>query len=174
MGNVWVTADQHFNHENIIKYENRPFSNVEHMNICMIDAWNSVVSKHDKVFMLGDFGFGGSDFISNTLNKLKGNKVLVMGNHDQSRSVKKWIELGFQTVYDYPVIYDTSYILSHEPLTGLADCDHFYNIFGHVHGNPEIDTVTAKGFCVCVERHQFKPVSWEDIKRLLRKFTERY
>ena len=26
MGNVWVTADQHFNHSNIISYENRQFS----------------------------------------------------------------------------------------------------------------------------------------------------
>ena len=69
MGNVWITADQHFNHTNIIKYENRPFSDVNQMNTCLIKAWNSVVLKGDKVFMLGDFGFGGSEFISNTLSK---------------------------------------------------------------------------------------------------------
>lgn len=79
MGNVWVTADQHFNHEKIIKYENRPFSDIEHMNRFMIDAWNSVVVKDDKVIVLGDFGFGGSDFISDTLSRLRGNKVLVYG-----------------------------------------------------------------------------------------------
>lgn len=168
MGNVWVTADQHFNHENIIKYENRPFSDLEHMNTFMIDAWNSVVVKDDKVFMLGDFGFGGSEFISDTLSKLRGNKILIMGNHDRSRSIKKWIELGFQAVYDYPVIYDTCYVFSHAPLDGLVDCGHFYNIFGHVHGNPAMDTVSVKGFCVSVERHQYKPVLWKDIRDALK------
>ena len=168
MGNVWVTADQHFNHSNIIAYENRPFSDVECMNTFMIDAWNSVVAKDDKVFMLGDFGFGGSDFISSTLDKLKGNKILIMGNHDRSRSIKKWIELGFQAVYNYPIIYDSCYILSHAPPDSTADCDHFYNIFGHVHGNPAIDTVSDKGFCVSVERHQYKPVLWKDIKYALK------
>lgn len=169
MGNVWVTADQHFNHGNIIKYENRPFSDVEQMNKFMIEAWNSVVVKDDKVIVLGDFGFGGSDFISDTLNKLRGNKVLVMGNHDRSRSVKKWMELGFQAVYDYPIVYDTCYILSHAPIAGLIECVHFHNVFGHVHGNPEIDTVSDKGFCVSVERHEYKPVLWQDIKDSLEK-----
>lgn len=83
-----------------------------------------------------------------------------MGNHDRSRSIRKWIELGFQAVYDYPIIYDACYVLSHAPLAGLTECSHFYNIFGHVHGNPAIDTVTAKGFCVSVERHQYKPILW--------------
>lgn len=167
MGKVWVTADQHFNHENIIKYENRPFSDIEQMNNFLIDAWNSVVVKDDKVFMLGDFGFGGSDFISSTLRKLKGSKVLVMGNHDRSRSIKKWIELGFQAVYDHPVIYDNRFIFSHAPFTNNTECEHFYNIYGHVHGNPEIETITSKGFCVSVERHQYKPILWTYIKEML-------
>lgn len=169
MGKVWVTADQHFNHGNIIEYENRPFSDVEQMNKFLIEAWNSTVTKDDKVIVLGDFGFGGSDFIRDTLDRLKGSKILIRGNHDQSRSIKKWIELGFQSVYDYPVIYDTYYILSHAPLATLTECGHFYNVFGHVHGNPAIDTVTKSGFCVSVERHQYKPVLWQDIKNTLKR-----
>ena len=90
-----------------------------------------------------------------------------MGNHDRSRSVKRWIELGFQAVYEYSIIYDKSYIFSHAPLDSLKECSHFYNIFGHIHGNPEIDTITTKGFCDSVERHQYKPVLWEDIKNSL-------
>ena len=55
MSNVFVTADLHFSHENIIKYENRPFKNICDMNERMIKNWNSVVSKHDKVFVLEMF-----------------------------------------------------------------------------------------------------------------------
>jgi calcineurin-like phosphoesterase family protein len=168
VNNVWVTADQHFNHSNIIKYENRPFADVDEMNKSLIEAWNSVVSKCDKVFLLGDFGFGGSEFIGNVLSSLRGNKILVMGNHDRSRSIKKWIELGFKAVYEYPVIYDTRYILSHTPLDSITECSHFYNIFGHVHSNEQYETCNEKGFCVCVERHDYKPVLWRSIKDALK------
>ena len=59
----YVYSDPHFNHENIIKYANRPFKDVEQMNRFMIEEFNRVVSRKDRVFILGDFGFGSFDEI---------------------------------------------------------------------------------------------------------------
>ena len=54
---IYVIADTHFYHNNIIKYCNRPFEDVEKMNELIINKWNSVVSNEDIVLHLGDFGF---------------------------------------------------------------------------------------------------------------------
>lgn len=37
---VWFTSDHHFNHANIIKFTDRPYSTVEEMNEAMIAGWN--------------------------------------------------------------------------------------------------------------------------------------
>lgn len=54
---VFIIADTHFYHENIIKYCDRPFENASIMNDIMIEKWNSVVGKSDIVIHLGDFRF---------------------------------------------------------------------------------------------------------------------
>ena len=57
---VWFTADTHIGHRNIIKYCQRPFSDVEDMNKTLISNWNKVVGINDYVFHLGDFSVGGA------------------------------------------------------------------------------------------------------------------
>lgn len=76
---IWFTSDTHFNHANIIKYCNRPFSSIQEMNETIINNWNSVVTKDDTVYHLGDFAFGK---VNEFANKLNGKIVLIKGNHD--------------------------------------------------------------------------------------------
>lgn len=61
MTKYFVTADTHFCHENIIKYCNRPFRDLSHMNSALIKKWNTLVSKNDYVFVLGDFSLGNAE-----------------------------------------------------------------------------------------------------------------
>lgn len=60
MSQVFLTADTHFFHKKILEFERaaRPFSSVEEMNEVLIDNWNSVVTKRDTVWHLGDVCFG--------------------------------------------------------------------------------------------------------------------
>ncbi len=56
---TFLTSDNHFQHENIIKYSNRPFSSVKEMNECMVENWNnSVTSDEYIVYDLGDVCLG--------------------------------------------------------------------------------------------------------------------
>lgn len=57
---IYFIADTHFYHENIIKYCNRPFKNSKQMNEYIVNKWNSVVTKDDIVYHLGDVGFGST------------------------------------------------------------------------------------------------------------------
>jgi calcineurin-like phosphoesterase family protein len=57
MQNIFMISDMHFGHKNIMLYEVRPFKSVEDMDNSIIQNWNKVVGKNDKVFVLGDVSF---------------------------------------------------------------------------------------------------------------------
>ena len=57
---IFLVSDTHFNHENILKYCNRPFNTIEEMNVALIGNWNSVVKDDDIVYFLGDFALGSN------------------------------------------------------------------------------------------------------------------
>jgi len=93
MHDTWVTSDQHYRHAKILTFKGndgnliRPgFSCVEEMDEVMIERWNARVKPNDKVYMLGDLGFGygskGEEAMDETMPRLNGRKVLIPGNHD--------------------------------------------------------------------------------------------
>ena len=168
--NTFFTSDTHFHHQNIIKYCNRPFSSVDEMNEKLINNWNSVVGKNDIVWHLGDFCFGRKENISEILPKLNGKINLVIGNHDHQK-VKFYYDVGFNRVYDRNVLINGFYILSHAPLQFLNDNCPFFNIYGHVHDSSMYNTWSKSGCCVCVERHDYKPVSWKEIQDHIKNFS---
>ena len=56
---IFYIADWHYNHANILAYDNRPFKTVEEMNTALVERWNSVVTPTDTVYVLGDMFWGG-------------------------------------------------------------------------------------------------------------------
>ena len=44
----------HFGHENVIRFDNRPFADANEMDKCMVSYWNMRVTKNDTVYILGD------------------------------------------------------------------------------------------------------------------------
>lgn len=177
--NLFITSDSHFCHTNIIKYCNRPWNSgkdeagniivteddVKHMDEEMVKRWNSVVGKNSIVYHLGDFSFGGKETAERIFPQLNGKIRLVMGNHDHYK-VKWYYDLGFDRVYDKTIIINDFVILSHAPLMFLNENTPFFNIYGHVHDSPMYKTWSKTGCCVCVERHDYTPVSWRKIKEM--------
>lgn len=155
MSRHFVYSDPHFGHENIIKYENRPFSSVEEMNLQLVKNWNKVVSKGDTVFVLGDIAFKlKKEEVANIIKQLNGKKILILGNHDRSKSVSWWLDVGFHTVSEYPICYKWRYWLSHEPLTLHPELP-YINIHGHTHSLPSVSDLHIN---VCVEQTDYKPL----------------
>ena len=77
-------GDPHLGHEAIIRLRNRPFADVDEMDEEIISNWNSRVTNGDTVFILGDMMFRNKREPSEYLKRLKGHKILVLGNHDAS------------------------------------------------------------------------------------------
>ncbi|MBE6587477.1 MAG: phosphoesterase [Ruminococcaceae bacterium] len=161
MSRIFFIADTHFGDERIRKYENRPFDNAEQMDRHMVSAWNKAVSCDDTVYVLGDFGADGYE--GEILSLLNGKKYLVKGNHDK-KSNSEYRKLGFCEVYDHPIIINEFWILSHDALYVNSNMP-YANLFGHVHNSPIVKDYSSQHYCVCVERINYAPMDFEDIKK---------
>ena len=51
----YYISDLHIGHENILRFDNRPFADVNEMNNKLIENWNARVCSDDTVYILGDF-----------------------------------------------------------------------------------------------------------------------
>lgn len=91
MNKIWLVADTHFNHRNILDTESgwgwRPFEDVEAMNETVIQSWNEVVHPGDRVYHLGDFQFTWErrdPADADIAKRLNGQIFLLEGNHDRT------------------------------------------------------------------------------------------
>lgn len=94
MSNLFITADTHFGHENILNYCNRPFKSLEHMDSELIRRWNARVKPFDQIIIAGDFMFhnsangkkgeGTTKTPYDYIKQLNGIKYFIRGNHEKS------------------------------------------------------------------------------------------
>lgn len=175
---TFFTADQHFDHENIIRYCNRPFSTVNEMNQVMIERWNEVVGPDDDVWHLGDFLFGQTHHLKGRARKLfaqlNGNIVLFRGNHDK-RLAKNFAPFvsasGYQVeLYRQPRSvwvdvrgFPTEFVLSHEP-PAYTNQSSLY-LHGHCHHNRQSNY--ERQLDVGVDGYDFYPITAERALKLL-------
>lgn len=75
MTNFYI-SDLHIGHENILRFDNRPFANVNEMNNKLIENWNARVRSDDTVYILGDFIWAKESEWPSIVGSLAGNKVL--------------------------------------------------------------------------------------------------
>lgn len=84
---IWFTSDLHFFHDRILEFHPKRKeifgSTVEKAKEAMIQLWNSRVNKKDTVYILGDLAFGEVEDKRKLFQRLNGNKVLILGNHDK-------------------------------------------------------------------------------------------
>ena len=168
---IYFISDTHFHHSNIIKYCNRPFKDINKMNEAIISNWNSLITKDDIVYHLGDFCLSNDDEIKNIFNRLNGNIILIRGNHDR-KPVKFYENIGIKVLTHAPIILDEYKImLSHVPLPDVKIKDGYINLHGHIH-NKKISDDYPKNYSinkhinVSVDVTNFKPVSLNIINKL--------
>ena len=79
---ILYTSDLHFGHSSVIRFDHRPFADVDEMDHVMIELWNGRVQPDDTVYIVGDLCYRSSHPAEWYLRQLKGHKFLVLGNHD--------------------------------------------------------------------------------------------
>lgn len=113
----YYISDTHFGHGNILRFDNRPFSNVKDMEQTLIKNWNERVTKDDTVYIIGDFCWGLEDEWIRILDQLNGMKVLIRGNHDL-KSPSANLKKRFRKIVDYEEVKDNGkrIIMCHYPI----------------------------------------------------------
>ena len=159
----YFISDLHIGDANILVYEHRPFKNLEEMETTIITNWNNKVKKEDTVYLLGDIG----DI--NVLGKLNGNIIIVAGNHDNVKEIRK--KYPNIEVSVYPIMVGSLW-LSHEPIGYMPPEIPYLNIHGHLHrfdygliGRKWIDG--NRYINVSVEKINYTPISKDEIIKLI-------
>jgi len=152
---VFICSDPHFGHKNLITGK-RGFNTVEEHDQLIIDNWNKVVHKKDKVFLLGDIAMETHKYY-HLLAKLNGLIHLIPGNHDSPQHIKHL--LNYVDKISGTIKYK-GYWLSHIPIHP-DELRGKKNIHGHVHEKTLDD---YRYINVSMEAINYTPVNFEDIK----------
>jgi len=173
MTNVFFTSDHHFGHENIIRFCNRPFENVQEMNAVMIERWNEKVKPKDTVYHLGDFALTYKENLETILKQLNGNIHLIKGNHEGSAMQLphyfKWIKEYHEVKLKDPDTKNGTrrIMLFHYAMRTWRGAGRGnWHLYGHSHGNlPDLDDQYC--FDIGVDSHDFYPLSYEEVKAIM-------
>ena len=176
---IYFISDTHFGHQNIIRFNNRPFSTVEEMNETMIVNWNERVHQNDTIFILGDMFYHCRN-AEDILKRLHGKKHLIIGNHDGSwlrEDTRKY----FITISSYLETTDGRHALTlcHYPLLSYHHDTRAYMIHGHLHNNTNADFFPLllkrdRVLNAGVDLNGFMPVTFEELCENNRIFKEQY
>ena len=166
---IFFTADTHFGHSNVIKYDKRPFADSAEMNEVLVRNWNKVVSPNDTVYHLGDLSLLRPERTRDILDSLNGKICLIRGNHEKSAEHKLCVD-RFEWIKDYFFLGLNGGIkiaLFHYAMRVWDRCHYgSWHFYGHSHGRlPSPENLFALD--VGVDCWNYTPVSLFQIKDLM-------
>lgn len=182
---VWFVSDNHFGHNNILRFcpNTRFGKNADEHDRIQIANWQKQVAPNDRVYMLGDVFFCNVVRARAIMDQLPGQKHLIYGNHDKMIKSNADLRNRFVAIHDYhEFTYDgTKIVLFHFPQLEWNRMHHgAFCLFGHVHGTMDNHSVVTNGRTMDVgidgrpdgEVQEDGPMSlwgWNQIKRILSK-----
>lgn len=116
---IHFTSDWHIGHANSIKFDDRPFKDLDHMHEVLVNNYNAQVPENGLCYFLGDIGLSSSELLAKILARLNGTKVLILGNHDKAHNAMYGV--GFDVVLNSATLYIAGerVTISHCPLLGV-------------------------------------------------------
>lgn len=160
MASVYFISDLHLGHKRILDFskDQRKQPDVATHDKWIVDSWNSVVTKRDVIYCLGDIAFSKQGL--ELCHQLNGIKKAILGNHD-GFTIEEYQAAGFiilPSIYRYK-----EWWLTHCPIHP-AELRGKKNIHGHVHNKTIPDN---RYINVCVEAVNGKPISIDEIRNMM-------
>lgn len=146
---IYYTSDLHFYDESMLQYEkqNDPtapaWNSIEERDEYIIEHWNNKVTDNDEVYIAGDISLAPKNDTVRALQRLKGKKHLIIGNHDggwlktltQNESVNVIdVNDGIKTIRDA----GRTVVICHYPILAWEKQHKgSYLVYGHLHATYE-------------------------------------
>lgn len=174
MHEIYITADTHFSHKNILRHCNRPWRFIDEHDEALIENWNQTVSSGDTIYHLGDFamisakdlpiGVDRMKYYRRLRARLNGKIILIKGNHD---AMSQELYNSFTEVHEGLLErkFDSEKVcMSHYPLLSWAACNYLRpSLYGHCHGRLKYQDDFIR-IDVGVDCWDYKPISWNALK----------
>ena len=183
---IWFTSDSHYNHGNVCsatstwddKSKTRNFKSLEEMNDELVRQINLQIGKDDYLFHLGDFSFGGPDFVREFRNRINCENVhLILGNHDyrikddventQSlfSSVQEYL---FLTVINGEDNIKHRFVLCHYPIASWNGmCHGTIHLHGHLHLPNRLRLADGMAMDVGVDGNSWSPIEMVEVLEIM-------
>ena len=116
---IFLTSDWHIGHENSIKFDNRPFRDLDHMHSELIRNFNNTVPPDGLTYFVGDIATHSSELTKSIITQLNGTKILIRGNHDKGSEA--CYNMGFDVVQNAAmfILQKERVWVTHCPFRGL-------------------------------------------------------
>lgn len=188
---IYFSSDTHYMHSNICrgttKWRNddgsipinltRNFKTIDEMNNTLVDNINSKISENDILFHLGDWSFGGFEYIEEFRKRIKCKNIhLILGNHDHHiernkhnirsifTSVHQYLELCLVKTNVSGSLTHYNFILMHYPIASWNNMKRgVIHLHGHVHLPYNQKIAAGKAMDVGVDGNNLDPYSLTDI-----------
>lgn len=165
MSETFFTADTHFYHKRIVKYQPNRGKHLDEMHAKLISTWNTTVGPEDDIWVLGDFLLSNKDQHLNIFYALNGRKHLIRGNHDH----RKVLKLDWESIDHYReiTIDGQMIVMSHYPFL-VWNKSHYgsWQLHGHSHGNLQASETTRLDVGVDT-RPDMAPYSFGEIAAIM-------
>lgn len=160
--NYFFTSDEHYDHSNIIRYCNRPFSSIEEMNEELIERHNEIVTKDDIVIHGGDFTLipKKETVYQKYVKRLNGNHIFLRGSHD------RWLPKSYMMIWEKTIEKQPVTVCHYQMFKWHRSHYGSWQLYGHSHGN---SIPFENQMDIGVDTNDFYPYSWEEIKNNLQK-----
>lgn len=175
MNGIYYTSDLHLGHKHVLSTRGQ-FKNIEEHDEFLIERWNRKLTKKDEIWILGDLSYRSAFPISYYLDRMKGRKHLIIGNHDAYWMKGEELSRYFETVETMRTIrFDKKKVtLCHYPMlewlgSRYVESGTSFLIHGHIHATKDSGTYDYIRRCLphamnaSVDINGFEPVSFEEL-----------
>jgi len=184
--NIFFISDFHIGHKNVIKFDGRPFDNVDEMHVELLKRWNDIITDNDIVYYLGDLAFCRDETTKWFIYSLKGKINYILGNHDRMKDIVKFGR--FDNIHEYGTeifIKDDDnkgargsdgyqqIIMTHYPILSWNRAHYgSWHLHGHCHGSLmkyNQDYYKRKVMDVGCNVINYTPISYQEVKNIMNK-----